>query len=460
MKHTDAIEVAMGGTQDCERRSQVESVLPAGGGAKQLLFVYPYAFAYGWSGETPRLMQVAHGLSRHDWEVSLLRCRQPSEPRTQPLIRAFPGRVRTAPFNGIYPALFNRRGFRQLFDLWQHCRGRKTDQDSTEIASARLLRFAIDSALPTPSLVWGITVGHLVGPVAAQQLSQHFRCPFVVEFRDPVPHPGHAPLSPSRRLLLENCLRGSSLVIATTEGIAQKIQDDFPLVRDRVRTVYSGYDEAGAPAVSVQKRPTDPLVLVHAGVLYGGHGRNARSLVQGIAEAVKLEGSLRQRVQLRLIGAGEGGIEAAALAQELGIPWGVELCPHMTLQACLNEMDRADVLVAIKFDAPAYDLQVPGKIFQYLGRGKPILGLMRETEAARILRRSGLGIIRPNTDVAGIAAALLDLWQHRHSLAERFSPDWDYIRQFSVRALAGSLDRELTRITHERAIGWHCRSGL
>jgi hypothetical protein len=114
-------------------------------------------------------------------------------------------------------------------------------------------------------------------------------------------------------------------------------------------------------------------------------------------------------------------------------------------------MDRAHVLVAIKFDDPQYDMQIPGKIFQYLPRGKPILGLMRETEAAFILRESGLGIVRANSDIPGIAAALLELWEHRSTLADRFQPNQEFIKSFSLSATARSLDVELSKLLAGRS---------
>ena len=109
------------------------------------------------------------------------------------------------------------------------------------------------------------------------------------------------------------------------------------------------------------------------------------------------------------------------------------------------------MLVAIKFDDPQYDMQIPGKIFQYLACGKPILGLMRETEAASILRESGLGLIRANADIPGIAAALLELWAQRGALSDRFKPNWEFIKSFSVSATARALDVELSRLLPDQS---------
>jgi hypothetical protein len=263
-----------------------------------------------------------------------------------------------------------------------------------------------------------------------------------VEFQDPIPHPGRSPLLPEQQQLLQSCLAESALVVTTTHGITSKVEAEFPAVRGRVKTFYLSYEET-------PQQPTPPpkecLRLLHAGVLYGGAGRNANTLVKAIAEATRRQPGLSGRLLLSLLGAGAGGHEAFQLAKELGIDWAVEVRPQLPQAECYLEMNRAHVLVAIKFDDPQYDMQIPGKIFQYLARGKPILGLMRETEAASILRQSGLGLVRANSDIPGIAAALLELWDHRGALADRFKPNWEFIKSFSVSATARSLDDELSK---------------
>jgi hypothetical protein len=100
-------------------------------------------------------------------------------------------------------------------------------------------------------------------------------------------------------------------------------------------------------------------------------------------------------------------------------------------------MDAADALVVIKYADPRFDMQIPGKLFQYLPRGKPILGIMRpSTEAAEILRRSGVGLVAANNDIDRIAGHVLQIWRNRGQLHRMCKPDAVYIEQFSRRRMA------------------------
>jgi glycosyltransferase involved in cell wall biosynthesis len=337
-------------------------------------------------------------------------------------------------------------------------RGQVEQSDYPEVTALRCSRFVSSSDISRPDLLLGVTTGQLESFASAARLSSDFGSPLVLEYRDPLPHPGCPPLEPSRRSLLSDCVSHASLIITTTEGLSESVAREFPRATEKVRTIYSCYDDE-VPASQSSGMSNDRLVLVHAGTLHGGQGRNSRSLVKAIAEAVKTDPGLQGRIQLCLIGAAQGGVEALELASQLNIPWSVELLPQMSHKECLARMSNAQVLVVIKFDDPEYDLQVPGKTFQYLGRGKPILGIMRETEAARILRRSGIGIVKAHSDVAGMAEAIMKLWHRRNELSSEFIPDWDYIRRFSLTAMSEKFDREFSLVAGGEPAGANAGRG-
>ena len=196
----------------------------------------------------------------------------------------------------------------------------------------------------------------------------------------------------------------------------------------------------------VSRDEGDDLLLLHAGHLYGSPGRNALSLVEGLAVAFRAQPAARGQIHLTLLGAGPGGPEAESLAEELGIPDAVSVTAQVPMAEAAKRMDQADVLVLIKHSSVEYDMQVPGKTFQYLGCGKPILGIMLECEAAEIIRRSDLGVVVAPHDVEGIARHLVDLWRQRDELPSIFRPSWPYIRQFSRARMAERVSKILEEL--------------
>jgi hypothetical protein len=312
--------------------------------------------------------------------------------------------------------------------------GKRSWFEDPEIAWAgRVLAWYKESRpFDSARLIWAVTTGDLDGPVGGRMLSEYFNCPLVLEIQDPVPFPGGNPLTREQQRSWEQCLRRSNQVITTTSSLAAQLRNEYGFLDvNRTKTLYLTYDDS-VPLPQRSPRRGVALRLLHAGYLHGGLGRSASHLIEAIALAGTKEPALRGQLSLRLLGAGPGGKEALAHARHLGVGECVEALPQVSQAECLHEMDAADVLVVIKFPDSAFDMQVPGKVFQYLGRGKPVLGIMGEnTEAAAILRQSGLAEITKHNNTYQLTEIIVKYWANKDKLDEIYHPDWKYIHQFS-----------------------------
>jgi hypothetical protein len=87
-------------------------------------------------------------------------------------------------------------------------------------------------------------------------------------------------------------------------------------------------------------------------------------------------------------------------------------------------MRRAHVLVLVKHTERRYRGLIPGKLYEYLGAGRPLLALVPESEAADLVRGLGCAEIAAPDDVEAIAAALERFVDSKRAgaLAERYPP--------------------------------------
>ena len=72
-------------------------------------------------------------------------------------------------------------------------------------------------------------------------------------------------------------------------------------------------------------------------------------------------------------------------------------------------------------------LFIPGKVFDYLRIGKPVLVLGPGSDCTRILEQAGLGIRRDPYDAEGIAGTLKELLENKDQLPAMYQADNDYI---------------------------------
>src|SRR5690606_37009153 len=111
--------------------------------------------------------------------------------------------------------------------------------------------------------------------------------------------------------------------------------------------------------------PSDGVLYwAHAGNLYRGQ-RSLRPVLEAMAEAGG--GASTMRIQL----IGDAGAEELPIAERLGLRDCIEPIGRLPLAECLARLRRAHRLLAIVSDD--HPLQVPAKVFDYLGTRRPIL---------------------------------------------------------------------------------------
>ncbi|MCX7020702.1 MAG: hypothetical protein NTW26_00240, partial [bacterium] len=170
------------------------------------------------------------------------------------------------------------------------------------------------------------------------------------------------------------------------------------------RTVRNGYDEeafAGAEPVSTGRFT----------ILYGGRlaaddadGRTGWSLLDGFELWLKRRPGLRTDVRLKLVG-NIHPIYAEEVARR-GLADAVEILPPVPLREMIGLELGADVLAIILEDSPKNWFTAGGKIYESARAGRPILGVLPENAAARLIRQKNLGLVARYGSAEEVAAAL------------------------------------------------------
>jgi hypothetical protein len=114
----------------------------------------------------------------------------------------------------------------------------------------------------------------------------------------------------------------------------------------------------------------------------------------------------------------------------------------------LDALSAADILVL--FDSPGRRIGVPGKLYEYLGAGRPILALAEpDGDTAAILRSSGvMHRIAPPRDAVQIGRAIAGLVMEMRSA--RAVADPALLRRFTREELTRSLASHLDALIGER----------
>ncbi len=89
---------------------------------------------------------------------------------------------------------------------------------------------------------------------------------------------------------------------------------------------------------------------------------------------------------------------------------------------------------------------VPGKAYEYMATGKPILAAVAPGDLMDFLTKAELGIFCHPTDVTGMAEKIIESLHIRQNGGLRTNPNWQFINQFERKKLTKRLAEVLYRI--------------
>jgi len=313
------------------------------------------------------------------------------------------------------------------------------------MAGARALRRGqFDAILST----FPIASAHLIG----RNLQRRFALPWVADFRDPMAtatYPHERRLRELWTRIQDSALREASRITVTTPGAAGFYRRMYPEVSpERIVVVENGFDAeifgAAGPGLQSPIAATDPVLLLHSGVLYPRE-RDPEPFFRALRRLLERRalGSRPIRVRLRASGYEDRYREMLA---RLGLQEVVTLAPSLPYAEALREMQAASALLL--FQAAVCNEQIPAKAYEYLYAGRPILGLTDPTgDTGQLLGRFGVPGIAPleheDAIVEMLASALPRILDGRYPVPSR-----DAVMAVSRRAgaegLAGLLDQVVT----------------
>jgi glycosyltransferase involved in cell wall biosynthesis len=258
---------------------------------------------------------------------------------------------------------------------------------------------------------------HLVGLLFSKATGARW----IEEFRDPwldgVQKPWHvrsAFSDAAERRLERACLKQAAEVVTVTYTAGEKIDvKRRELSRPPTRVVLNGIDDLANTPASVS---SGPIRAVHTGSLYVG--RDPRPLLSAVGTLRRLGQLTGRGVVLEFIGDARwyGDVSLEEFAKSEGIEDVLRLVDAVPHAEIAKILAAADLLVLLAQQQP---VQVPNKLYEYLGQRKPILAFADEDgETTAMLRRGGRHFVVTERNAADAANVV------REALAAAAGGDW------------------------------------
>ncbi|MEZ4734443.1 MAG: glycosyltransferase [Caldilineaceae bacterium] len=239
------------------------------------------------------------------------------------------------------------------------------------------------------------------------------------------------------RRLERNTITSADAVVTAIAPFADNLRtaglltETTPLVN-----LMNGFDPAHYRR-STAPTPNPRFTIVYTGTFYGERQTPAYFL-QGLHDLLARRPALRTRIDVRFIGTIFE--RHAQRIEELGLADVVHCCgvvPHG--QAVAAQMN-ADLLLLVVGKGAGSGVVLTGKVFEYLGAGRPILALAPlDGPAAALIRESQTGTVVDAEDVPTISRTLEQLYDQWAEGKLVYAPNEAVVAQYNRRTQTGEL---------------------
>lgn len=225
----------------------------------------------------------------------------------------------------------------------------------------------------------------------------------------------------------------SSLVLAVTRSSLDEISSRYSgQPASKFALLANGYDPDALQQVERRWHGnTGRMVVTHVGTAY-----KTASPAYYLDAVDSLPEEIRSRIETRFIG------RIAETEQRIfeNRKSRVELLGFLPQAEALRRTSETDYLLLTMTN----DFSLPGKLFEYLATGKPVLALSpRNGEVDRLLAETRGGFCVPHDNPEAIRELLLDAYRRVAAGPLEFDPDWDAIHAYQRPRLAQALARLL-----------------
>lgn len=278
-------------------------------------------------------------------------------------------------------------------------------------------------------------------------VSQATGVPLVADFRDPWAGEDlfrSERAAPAEELALERrVVHHAASVVTVSTTMTRRMVEAYPdLDAEKFVTIHNGFDpdDLNAPAGA----PHDRFRIVFTGVWKQGY--NPAALYDAIER-------IRQHTPALL-----SGVEVIAAGFEPGEADRRNLAAHITEVGVLSHEDAvalmhsADLLFLVNGDGVRQQLGLPGKMYEYLATGRPVLALTHpDGDAGRIIQQVGGGIALAADDPDTLTEVIATACRTRRLATP--PRDDDALSAFTRPNLAQRLAALLDHATSQTPIG-------
>lgn len=281
-----------------------------------------------------------------------------------------------------------------------------------------------------------------VGKFVAERL----RLPFVLEYRDVVSE-DYKRISlgflrkAAKQAIERSLVRAAAKIITVSPGIKNWLVQRHGLGVQDVEMIPTGFMlEDREYFSSLPQLQNERFTMIYAGTFQ--RERKPDTVLEAVRRI--LERGIIDRQKLRIVFI--SNLAQSAISR-FGLDDIAETLPMVSHEETFEWYAKSDVLLLICDKCDYQNVTYPGKLFEYLMTGKPILGLMgKDSVSAEVLTKAGTGPVVDADDVEEAAAQIAFLYRQWEAKMLKTDPNEKIIEQFNCHGLVEHIASVLEQV--------------
>jgi glycosyltransferase involved in cell wall biosynthesis len=233
-------------------------------------------------------------------------------------------------------------------------------------------------------------------------------------------------------------LKNASRIVTVT----WRSRDEFKAIcgRDDIEVIPNGFDEADFPKINAAQ--LDPeFSFIHVGSM--NKDRNPVAFWQAIKNALQQAPEIKQALKIKLVGPVDFSVRSSV--KDLGLTDVTEFIEYVPHTEAVKLQQQSQVVLLVINNSPNSRTIIPGKLFEYLGSGRPLLVIgPKESDSAKVIGMTRGGVVHEHDDVTGLTSRIIEYYHlyksgNLHGNAEG-------LQQFTRENLAGEFAKVLNSL--------------
>lgn len=278
--------------------------------------------------------------------------------------------------------------------------------------------------------------------VIGRKLKAKYKIPLIIDYRDAwvdypfkwYPTPLHKYLNIRKE---RKVLRAADSIITASRRVKELILRRYKfLTYHDVQLIPQGFDPADMIVENKNLLPlTEKMRFTYSGTFY--EDRTPLYFFEALAQVLKNYPKMRGKIEACFVGAFR--TEHINLVNKLNLQDSVNILGYLEHKEAVKYLLASDVLWVMMQD----DRSSPGKIFEYIGTGKKILGCVPQGNMSQLIKEANGVCVEPKS-IQQIADMIVNLFQ-QFEKKELRGARTEIVEKYNRVRLTGELAKVLTK---------------